>query len=226
MSTSLTGLEQTLKHQFASSELLRRAVTHRSFDADNYERLEFLGDAVLDLVIAEQLFERFPGAAEGELSRLRANLVRKRTLARLARRLELGRYVVMGDGELKTGGPNRDSILADVFEAIVGAIYLDAGLNAVSDRVSTWYQDDLDGLTLDISQKDAKTRLQEALQAAGKALPEYNVVNTMGRAHDRTFVVQCRCELVDEVFQGEGSSRRVAEQEAAGKMLSFLGGST
>lgn len=198
-------------------------MTHRSYSHRNNERLEFLGDAILDFLIAERLYQKFPSAKEGQLSRLRAQLVKRETLAALARDIELGDFLVLGSGEMKSGGSRRDSILADVFEAVIGAMYLDCGLQVVSDRINEWYSDRLAALSLDDTQKDPKTRLQEYLQGKGLELPEYVVAEIGGKAHDRTFYIECKVALLAAPTLGKGSSRRFAEQEAAAEALKRLG---
>lgn len=223
MSHSLDRLERKLGHSFTSQELMLLALTHRSFAGRNNERLEFLGDAILNFVAGEALFERFPQAREGQLSRLRARLVKGETLAVLARGFELGEYLRLGSGELKSGGFRRESILADALEALIGAIYLDAGMDVARERVLAWLADQLDGLTLVDTNKDPKTRLQEFLQSRAAELPRYEVVDIQGEPHCRTFFVQCEIALLTEKTQGQGASRRIAEQVAAAAALVALG---
>lgn len=199
------------------------ALTHRSFAGRNNERLEFLGDAILNFVAGEALFERFPQAREGQLSRLRARLVKGETLAVLARGFELGEYLRLGSGELKSGGFRRESILADALEALIGAIYLDAGMDVARTRVLGWLTNELDGLTLVDTNKDPKTRLQEFLQSRAAELPRYEVVDIQGEPHCRTFFVQCDIALLTDKTQGQGASRRIAEQVAAAAALVALG---
>lgn len=199
------------------------ALTHRSFAGRNNERLEFLGDAILNFVAGEALFERFPQAREGQLSRLRARLVKGETLAVLARGFELGEYLRLGSGELKSGGFRRESILADALEALIGAIYLDAGMDVARARVLDWLTNELDGLTLVDTNKDPKTRLQEFLQSRAAELPRYEVVDIQGEPHCRTFFVQCEIALLTDKTQGQGASRRIAEQVAAAAALVALG---
>ena len=199
------------------------ALTHRSFAGRNNERLEFLGDAILNFVAGEALFERFPQAREGQLSRLRARLVKGETLAVLARGFELGEYLRLGSGELKSGGFRRESILADALEALIGAIYLDAGMDVARARVLDWLTNELDGLTLVDTNKDPKTRLQECLQSRAVELPRYEVVDIQGEPHCRTFFVQCEIALLTDKTQGQGASRRIAEQVAAAAALVALG---
>ena len=199
------------------------ALTHRSFAGRNNERLEFLGDAILNFVVGEALFKRFPQAREGQLSRLRARLVKGETLARLARVFDLGEYLRLGSGELKSGGFRRESILADATEALIGAIYLDTGMESARDRVLAWLEPYFDELTLVDTNKDPKTRLQEFLQSRGCELPRYDVVDIQGEPHCRTFFVECEVALINEKTQGQGASRRIAEQVAAAAALVALG---
>ena len=223
MSQSLSRLERRLGHTFQNQDLMLLALTHRSFAGRNNERLEFLGDAILNFVAGEALFERFPQAREGQLSRLRARLVKGETLAVLARGFELGEYLRLGSGELKSGGFRRESILADALEALIGAIYLDAGMDVARARVLDWLTNELDGLTLVDTNKDPKTRLQEFLQSRAVELPRYEVVDIQGEPHCRTFFVQCEIALLTDKTQGQGASRRIAEQVAAAAALVALG---
>ncbi len=208
-----------LGHGFADSTLLRRALTHRSAGGGHNERLEFLGDGVVNLVIAEALFQRWPRADEGRLTRARAQLVRESTLAGIARELELGALLELGPGELKSGGHRRDSILADALEAVAGAIFLDAGFDACRSTVLGWFGERLERLDGESCDKDAKTRLQEWLQARQRALPEYELLDASGEDHDKTFDVRCR--IVEPPLQASAraSSRRQAEQYAAQSIL-------
>lgn len=215
-------LQQDLGYRFGDTALLEQALTHRSASGPNNERLEFLGDSVLNFVIADAVFERRPQAREGELSRLRANLVNKASLAELARRLELGGYIHLGGGELKTGGHRRDSILADATEAVLGAIYLDGGFDACRGVILGLYRDRLADLPEQRQLKDPKTRLQEYLQSRRLPLPAYEVVEVEGRAHDQTFRVHCRVEELAVTSEGRANSRRRAEQQAAESMLTRL----
>lgn len=203
-------------------ELLKRALTHRSAGRANNERLEFLGDAALGLVMAEALWGRFPDADEGELSRRRAALVNKDSLARVARELRLGDYLCLGGGELRTGGHTRDSILADAMEAIIGAVYVDLGLETARAMVLRIFAESLEQVASSDALKDPKTRLQEWLQARHRPVPEYAVVDISGAAHAQHFAVCCR--LADDTAEtrGEGGNRRRAEQDAADRMLALL----
>jgi ribonuclease-3 len=223
VSPNLSRLERKLGYSFKDQDLMVLALTHRSFAGRNNERLEFLGDAILNFVAGEALFERFPQAREGQLSRLRARLVKGETLAVLARGFELGEYLRLGSGELKSGGFRRESILADALEALIGAIYLDAGMEAARERVLDWLTGELDGLTLVDTNKDPKTRLQEFLQSRACELPRYEVVDVQGEPHCRTFMVECQVALLNEKTLGQGGSRRIAEQVAAAAALIALG---
>jgi len=219
----LLKLSQRIGYVFKDETLIQLALTHRSKGNTNNERIEFLGDSIVNFTIAEALYLKFPKADEGKLSRLRADMVRGTTLAEIARDFELGEFLLLGSGELKSGGYNRESILADVVEAIIGAIYLDSGMDAVQERILSWYKTRLDNLSEDKVVKDAKTRLQEHLQKNQNRLPKYDVIEISGQAHDQKFKVSCRVEKLPEVTVGIGSSRRFAEQSAAEKALKALG---
>ncbi|MFN2308763.1 MAG: ribonuclease III [Gammaproteobacteria bacterium] len=224
MSGSEQALLRRLDYRFQDPALLASALTHRSAGGANNERLEFLGDALLGLVIAEVLYRRYPEASEGELSRLRASLVRKQTLAELARDLDLGDYLHLGPGELKTGGHSRDSILADALEALFGAAYLDSGFDAGGAMIRALYAERLAQLPAKaVAVKDPKTRLQEHLQGQRLERPEYAVVQISGDDHAQVFEVECRVPGHARSVRGQGSSRRYAEQEAAQRMLEALG---
>ena len=209
------ALEQRIGHQFADPLLLRTALTHRSFGTPHNERLEFIGDSVLNCVIADLLYRHFPELPEGDLSRLRANLVRQDTLHRVALSLEIGAILRLGDGEKKSGGSQRPSMLADTVEALVGAAYLDSGFEAAHRVVSKLFHPliELIDLTRDI--KDPKTRLQEVLQGRRLALPEYVIVDTQGEQHIQEFLVSCTIKKLSIRTEARGSSRRIAEQRAA-----------
>ncbi|MFP4182083.1 ribonuclease III [Thiohalospira sp.] len=222
MATDVAALAGRLGHDFADPTLLERALTHRSSGSANNERLEFLGDSVLNFVMSCVLYERFPEATEGELSRLRALLVKGDTLARLAQGLELGAYLRLGSGERKSGGQRRNSILADTVEALIGAIYLDAGLERASDVIHALYDGELEQLPPLSRLKDPKTRLQEYLQARGQERPTYEVVRTNGSHHEQNFEVACRVAPLSEPVRGTGTSRRKAEQAAAEAALEQL----
>lgn len=215
-------LQARLGYRFQDASLLNTALTHRSAGRAHYERMEFLGDAVLNLVISTDLYARFPSATEGELSRLRAHLVKGETLSRLAVELELGEYLNLGSGELKSGGYRRNSILADVLESIIGAIYLDGGFDQTKAFILHTFADRLANVG-DIKElKDPKTRLQEYLQARSLSLPVYEVVKTSGQAHKQTFEVSCLVSLLDAPVIATGGSRRKAEQAAAQQILDIL----
>ena len=204
-----------IDHAFVDPDLLRQALTHRSYGAPNNERLEFVGDAVLDCVIAVALFERFPAIPEGDLSRARAHLVNKDTLADVARRIGLGSAIRLGEGELRSGGADRASILSDALEAVFGAVFLDGGFDAARRTIESAYAELLRDADPAVLGKDPKTRLQEWLQAQRLAVPEYVIVATSGEAHAQRFTVECRIAELDVVATGSGASRRAAEQDAA-----------
>jgi len=222
--SSTTRLEERLGHQFERAGLLEQALTHRSHGFPHNERLEFLGDGVLDCVMAQELFERFPALSEGELSRLRASLVRKEALAAVARDLGLGDHLRLGEGESASGGANRPSILADTLEALYGAVFLDAGYERARRAVCSTFGSVLESLDPNATAKDPKTRLQELLQARGQGLPSYSVVATQGAAHLQTFEVECVVEQLGLRATGRGEARRAAEQQAADALLRQLGG--
>lgn len=203
-------------------ELFTMALTHRSASSVNNERLEFLGDAVLNLLVAEHLYARFPDADEGDLSRLRARVVSAEPLAQLAQRLGIGDVLQLGGGELKTGGFRRQSILADAFEAVIGAVFLDRGMDAARAQVLPLVAPVIEQLPHPAALKDPKTRLQEWLQAHGEPLPEYRVVSVSGEAHEQSFVVECALATRACSASGAGTSRRRAEQQAAVKLLGML----
>ena len=198
------------------------ALTHRSFSTRNNERMEFLGDAILGFVIAEQLYQRFPTAAEGELSRLRASLVNQSSLAELARKHQMGSYLLLGSGELKSGGFRRDSILSDALEAVVAALFIDQGIAACQQWIAQMFKEKLDNLSLDNWQKDPKTQLQELMQAKKIELPDYELISMSGLAHEQTFKVKCTVPLTPKSTIGIGISRKKAEQAAAEQMLQLL----
>jgi ribonuclease III len=203
--------------------LLVVALTHRSAEGPNNERLEFLGDSVLNLLLSERLYREFPMASEGDLSRLRARLVSEEPLAEIASQMQLGEFLSLGSGELKTGGFRRQSILADAFEALVGALYLDGGLEAVRTTVGPLFEARIAALPEPSTLKDAKTRLQEYLQANGRPLPLYTVKRTSGEPHAQIFLVSCSVPHASVDTEGEGPSRRRAEQIAAQAALAALG---
>lgn len=204
-----------LGHAFERPELLRQALTHRSFGTPHNERLEFLGDGVLNCSIASQLYERFPTRPEGDLSRMRAHLVNQGSLSRLAAQLDLGQYLHLGEGELKSGGFRRPSILADALEALFGSIFIDAGFSAADGVIRRLYLPLLEEIDPDTLGKDSKTLLQEILQGRRLELPRYNVLEVKGEAHEQHFIVECLIPALEIRSLGEGGSRRSAEQRAA-----------
>jgi ribonuclease-3 len=220
---ALDRLQERLGHQFSDPALLELALTHRSHAGTHNERLEFLGDAILGCVIAILLFDRLGARPEGELTRLRAALVRETTLAEIAQSLELGDLLLLGEGELKSGGFRRPSILADAMEAILGAVFRDAGFERAHAVIEGLYANRLTAALEGASApKDAKTALQEWLQGRRHKLPHYEVVETRGEAHEQTFVVRCEVPELETTETGEGPSRRAAEQEAAARTLARL----
>lgn len=216
------ALAARLGYEPRELELFAIALTHRSAEGPNNERLEFLGDSVLNLLLSERLYREFPGATEGDLSRLRARLVSEEPLAELAQGIQLGELLHLGSGELKTGGFRRQSILADAFEALCGALYLDGGLEAVRAHVGPLFESRVATLPDPSTLKDAKTRLQEHLQASGRPLPVYTVKSTSGEPHAQIFLVGCSVPHLRIETEGEGPSRRRAEQVAAQAALSQL----
>ncbi len=221
----LKRLQRRLEYEFRDESLLVQALTHRSAGSRNNERLEFLGDAILGFEIAENLFQRHPNASEGELSRARAQLVKRETLASVARSLDLGDYLILGTGELRSGGQTRDSILSDAVEALIAAVYMDSGIEPARALIRRMLREQIANCSPQEQPKDAKTRLQELLQARGKALPAYKVLSVEGSAHEQHFIVQCAVDSLDITETGEGTSRRKAEQEAARKVLMNIGNS-
>jgi ribonuclease III len=209
------ALQASLGHRFRDARLLAQALTHRSHSTPHNERLEFLGDGVLNCIVAAELYTRFAGLREGDLSRLRASLVRAQRLHELAAGLALGDYLRLGEGELKSGGFRRPSILADALEALIGAVYLDGGFDAAREVVVRLYRPLLETVDAKGVDKDPKTRLQEWLQSRKYALPQYSVIATRGAAHDQRFEVECVVRELDLRTVGSGTSRRDAEQEAA-----------
>lgn len=215
ISSGINALLKKLGYSFADISLLEEALTHRSYSSKNNERLEFLGDGILNFVIAHELFQLYPDVQEGDLSRLRANLVNKDSLAEIAIHLELGKTIQLGSGELKSGGFRRPSILADAVESILGAVYCDGGFEACRELIIHLYSNRL-ASSMDLqSLKDAKTQLQELLQSRRFALPDYDVINITGQAHVQIFHVKCSIEKMKIEVIGEGKSRRKAEQVAA-----------
>ncbi len=215
-------LLKQLGYEFTDIKLLNQALTHRSAAKKHNERLEFLGDAVLGLVIAERVYEKFPNSPEGKLTRMRSNLVKGETLAKIARELELGDLIKLGPGEMKSGGRRRESILADAVEAIFGAIYLDSGLAKTSATIDKLYEKRLHALDPNLQIKDSKTQLQEFLQGRQLELPDYNVIDIKGKDHAQTFTVKCDVNALSLSEIGVGRSRRIAEQESAKLILESL----
>lgn len=210
-------------YQFKDYELLQLAVTHRSYSGkNNNERLEFLGDSILNFVVGKALFDQFPAGKEGQLSRLRANLVQGVTLAEVGKQLELSQCLLLGAGELKTGGSRRESIIADAVEAIIGAVFQEAGFDVCRTMVLNWFAPRMAKLALSDTVKDNKTRLQEYLQGEKLPLPLYEITAVTGESHSQSFVVQCVIEGLTDTFMGSGPNRRRAEQQAAGKALATL----
>lgn len=216
------SLRERLGYEFRDKDLLRSALTHRSYGASHNERLEFVGDAVLNCVVGAALFDRFPELAEGGLSRARAALVNQETLARVARGLALGAEIRLGEGEFKSGGPDRPSILADALEAVFGAVFVDGGYGAARSVIERSYGDVLARADPASLGKDPKTRLQEWLQGRRMTVPEYVVVGTSGEAHAQVFDVECRIAALGIVAAGRGASRRAAEQAAAADALAAI----
>lgn len=215
-------LEQSLGYSFKHPALLEKALTHCSASADNNERFEFLGDSLVNLILAQALYEQFPKAAEGELTRLRAICVRGETLAKIAAAHQLGDYLKLGAGELRSGGAFRPSIIADALEAVIAAIYLDSDFHQVQSSVLVWFKSLLETLSLDMMQKDPKTQLQEFLQSKKLELPAYTVIAIEGESHEQQFKVSCLVQGREQPAIGVGPSRRKAEQEAARTMLEML----
>jgi len=222
VNAGLIALQKRLQHQFSDESLLMRAVTHRSFSADHNERLEFLGDAVLGVVVADMLYQRLKNLPEGDLSRVRANLVKQDTLHQLSESLGLPEVIRLGEGEMRSGGQKRPSILADVLEAVIGAVYLDAGFAVAQALVQRLYQAVEINPAMDAIGKDPKTELQEWLQGRKLKVPAYRVVATLGAAHKQTFDVECEIPELNLSERGIGGSRRAGEQAAATAMLQTL----
>lgn len=215
MSESGATLEARLGYCFTRPGLLEQALTHRSYGAQHNERLEFLGDGVLNCVVGHLLYRRFPQLPEGRLSRLRANLVNQQSLHDLAQRLHLGEHLRLGEGEVKSGGRERPSILADALEALFGAAFLDGGFDAAHGLIARLFEDKIAAIDPSLQGKDAKTALQEWLQSRRHALPDYRLLGVTGQAHAQTFEVECRIAALDLTTRGRGSSRKMAEQQAA-----------
>ena len=222
MRESVERLGRVIGYEFNDRGVADRALTHRSAGSINNERQEYLGDALLGFIIADLLYHRFPEADEGELSRLRASLVKRETLAGVARRLDLGQYLSLGPGELRSGGQSRDSILADALEALLAAIYLDGGYEQARRIILELFHELVSQLNLGGPQKDPKTRLQEHLQARGWSLPSYQIIDISGEQHLQSFRVECRIDELQVTAVGTGNSRRKAEQAAADQLLEQL----
>ena len=220
--SALASLQSRLQHRFSDPSLLQRAVTHRSFSAEHNERLEFLGDSVLNLAVSTLLYRRLQAQNEGDLSRVRANLVKEGTLHQLAKDLRLDQVLHLGEGEARSGGHQRPSILADALEAVIGAVYLDAGYAVAEALVLRLYEAVEINPQMQAAAKDAKTALQEWLQGRKMQLPQYRVVGTAGVAHRQTFEVECAIAELALAQRGSGASRRAAEQSAAAAMLATL----
>lgn len=222
MNDGLVALQQRLQHEFTNASLLTQAVTHRSFSADHNERLEFLGDSVLNLAVSDLLYQRLGELPEGDLSRVRANLVKQDTLHQLSVNLGLPDVMRLGEGEFRSGGQKRPSILADALEAVIGAVYLDAGFTVAQNLVHRLFKAVEINPQMDAIGKDAKTELQEWLQGRKMQLPIYRVVGTLGVAHKQTFDVECEITEFNMTERGSGASRRAGEQAAAAVMLQTL----
>ena len=216
------SLSRIIHYTFHDPSLLIMALTHRSFSAQHNERLEFLGDSILSFLIANELYKRFPRIDEGDLSRLRAQLVKESSLSNIATSMGLGDFIRLGEGELKSAGWRRPSILADTFESIIGAIYLDGGIEPAHQFVLRFFETQLNEIDPKLIQKDPKTLLQELLQSKKTDLPLYTVVSIEGEAHSQTFTIECQIKKSNIKTQGVGNSRRIAEQEAASKAYQLM----
>lgn len=216
-------IQQILGYTFTDKDLLKQALTHRSASSKHNERLEFLGDSILSFVIANALYQHFPYVDEGDMSRMRATLVRGNTLAEIAYEFDLGEYLQLGQGELKSGGVRRESILANTVEALIGSIYLDSNIKTVEELILKWYEKRLEKISPGEKQKDPKTRLQEYLQSKHLSLPSYLIVEVYGEAHNQLFTIHCQVSTIAISLIGTGTSRRKAEQDAAKKALIQLG---
>lgn len=219
---TINQLSKRIGYSFSQPELLIQALTHRSAKGQHNERLEFLGDSILGFVIAEALFEKFPKEDEGDLTRMRSSLVKGVTLAEIGRDFKLGEHLILGPGELKSGGHRRESILEDAIEAIIGAVYLDSNISQCKELILTWFAKRLNTIKPGNEQKDPKTRLQEYLQGRKIPLPVYDVIDTSGQSHNQQFTVRCVTEILDNEVIAKGTSRRKAEQAAAQQVLVLL----
>ena len=222
MASNIRQLQQRLQYQFRDPELLSLALSHRSCGSRNNERLEFLGDSILGVRVTDFLYQQFPQAREGDLSRMRSQIVRAESLAQVAKDLQLGPELSLGPGEMKSGGQRRDSILGDTVEALIGAVYLDSDMQAATTCIDHWFRELLDAASDAQPVKDAKTALQEWLQQRSKPVPQYELVDTGGEAHSRLFTVSCKIDQVDKAVSATASSRRKAEQLVAQQLLSEL----
>lgn len=219
---ALARLSKRIGYQFSDKALLLQALTHRSAKGNHNERLEFLGDSILGFTIAQKLYEQFPKVNEGDLTRMRSSLVKGVTLAEVARSFELGDYLILGPGELKSGGHRRESILEDAVEAIIGAVYVDSDIETCRSLILNWFETRLAQIQPGQAQKDPKTRLQEYLQGRKIDLPLYEVIDTSGQSHNQEFTVRCTTEVLNKDVITKGSSRRKAEQSAAKQVLTLL----
>jgi ribonuclease-3 len=219
---TINRLTKKIGYSFSQPELLIQALTHRSAKGQHNERLEFLGDSILGFVIAEALFEKFPKHDEGDLTRMRSSLVKGVTLAEIGRDFNLGEHLILGPGELKSGGHRRESILEDAIEAIIGAVYLDSNISQCKQLILTWFDKRLSSIKPGNEQKDPKTRLQEYLQGRKIPLPVYDVIDTSGQSHNQHFTVRCVTEVINTEVIAKGTSRRKAEQAAAQQVLALL----
>ena len=220
------SLFNKINYSFTDYALLEMALTHRSRGVNNYERVEFLGDSILGFVVAEWLYKEFPECGEGKLSRMRATVVRKETLANIARKLDLGDYLLLGEGELKSGGFNRDSILSDTLEGIIGAIYIESGITEAKKFILEHFMGDMKQLSPDTTYKDPKSHLQELMQQQSMTLPEYTIIEITGEPHEQEFTVRCFLPDLKLEYIAKGRSRRVAEQTAANMALVDAKGSS
>ncbi|MDP7592520.1 MAG: ribonuclease III [Litorilituus sp.] len=219
---AIARLSKSIGYSFKDPSLLIQAITHRSAKGQHNERLEFLGDSILGFVIAQALFEQFPMHNEGDLTRMRSSLVKGVTLAEIGRGFDLGSYLILGPGELKSGGHRRESILEDAIESIIGAVYLDSDITACKALILNWFAQRLSAIKPGHEQKDPKTRLQEYLQGRKISLPLYEVIDTTGQSHNQQFTVRCSTEVIDHQVVAKGASRRKAEQEAAQQVLAII----
>ncbi len=219
---AIARLSKKIGYSFKEPKLLLQALTHRSAKGAHNERLEFLGDSILGFVIADSLYQQFPKHAEGDLTRMRSSLVKGVTLAEVGRDFDLGQYLILGPGELKSGGHRRDSILEDAIEAIIGAVYLDSDLATCQALILSWFEKRLANIKPGNEQKDPKTRLQEYLQGRKIPLPQYDVINTTGQSHNQQFTVRCTTSVLEKEVVTKGNSRRKAEQSAALQVLALI----